>query len=81
MPSDGNKKILGLSPREIRGVLLLLPLIAVLAWIVYQVSRPDFDDSAMLLGDTISTKTAGSKDTIPITDDTVTLATLHPFPK
>lgn len=42
------------SVREIRAVLLMLPLVAVAVWIVSLAVRPRFDDSAAVLGDSIA---------------------------
>lgn len=42
------------SRREIRAVLLLMPLLVSLVWLAVEVFKPRFDDSAALLGDTLA---------------------------
>ena len=58
MPKIKNRKPWKLSARERRGIILLIPLLAVLAWILYSAARPRFDGTAELIGDRMAENVA-----------------------
>ena len=45
------------SARERRGILMLIPLLAVLGWILYSAAKPRFDGTAEIVGDAIAETT------------------------
>lgn len=51
---DGKRKHWEFTARELRALLLLIPLLALLVWLLAETARPRFDDTALILGDTIA---------------------------
>lgn len=51
---DGKRKRWEFTARELRAILLLIPLLALLVWLLAETARPEFDDTALILGDAIA---------------------------
>lgn len=77
--SEKGRRGVKFSAREVRAVLLMLPLVAVLVWIVAVAVRPRFDDSAVVLGDTIAGGDANSIDMYKVGDDGITVSSFSEF--
>lgn len=60
---QGRERKWRFSSRECRGLLALVPVVAILVWLVTEAVRPRFDDSARLLGDAMVEENSRTADT------------------
>lgn len=60
---QGRERKWRFSLRECRGLLALVPVVAILVWLVTEAVRPRFDDSARLLGDAMVEENNRTADT------------------
>lgn len=51
---DGKRKRWEFTARELRAILLLIPLLALLVWLLAETARPEFEDTALILGDALA---------------------------